>query len=355
MRSKIKYLIKKSIIFEMLMQQNWFLNKRYSGLLESAETFIETHNISINNDPENIKRQMVDAKVRHNVAFDEFFQFQFDGKSEKYKRTFIGDTERKLKYTDQLNNNLRLFRDKYQAYQFFKPYYKREICRFEEENDLKTVMAFLERHKRFIVKPLDSSRGRGIKIYETDKMSCQEIIDLIKNDYKNSAVILEELIRQDNSLSVLHPQSVNTVRTVTFHLGDHIECRYPVLRMGVGDSIVDNGGAGGIFAAIDLSTGKLLRCVDELGREYKTHPDTGIVFADFSVPKWQKAKELSVELASKTLENRYCSWDLALANNEWVLVEANGSGHLLWQIAANIGLRSDLSILTKKIKKSMKS
>ncbi|MDO4413631.1 MAG: sugar-transfer associated ATP-grasp domain-containing protein [Erysipelotrichaceae bacterium] len=327
------------------------MKKKYFEQLEYAERFIKFHNVKINKDSKTIAKEMVDAKVRYGMAFEEFFQFHFEGKNDDYKSQFVGDNERLKRFTEKLNEKPDLFWNEYKTYEYFKPYYKRDVCCLNNEIEQeKNLYSFFEKHKCFVVKPIDASQGNGVNKYDISNMELYQVINMIKNDYSDKPVIIEELISQDEELSRLHPQSVNTVRIVTFNFGDHIECRYPCLRMGVGDSIVDNGAAGGIFAAVDVNTGKLLKVADELGHEYAEHPDTKVDFRNYVIPKWNEVKSLGIKLAKLIPENRYCSWDFALQNGEWILIEVNSSGHLLWQIAMNQGLRTDLKNIVKKMK-----
>lgn len=57
--------------------------------------------------------------------------------------------------------------------------------------------------------------------------------------------ILEVLIVQSSVMEKLHPNSVNTVRIPAFRENDGTLIVMPFLRVGVGNSVVDNAGAGG--------------------------------------------------------------------------------------------------------------
>ena len=68
-------------------------------------------------------------------------------------------------------------------------------------------------------------------------------------------VVIEELIQQVDSMKKLHPNSLNTVRIPTVCSKKGITVFKPFMRMGVGDSEVDNAASGGIICPVDAQTG----------------------------------------------------------------------------------------------------
>ena len=144
-------------------------------------------------------------------------------------------------------------------------------------------------------------------------------------------MILEELIEQAPEMKMLHPQSVNTLRITTMRVDGKILNVYPVLRVGLGDSFVDNGGSSGLFAGINPETGIVeTNFVSEFEYSLKPlekHPDTGIKSIGFQIPKWNAACDLAQECAEKFDDDINCiAWDIALTPEGWCVVEANSSG-----------------------------
>lgn len=251
-----------------------------------------------------------------------------------------------------MNNikNMIYFDDKALTYKAFKKYYRRDLCEFfvEDENSIKQFEKFVSKHDRFIVKPFDGACGVGIKIIYADKDIRKLFSELIQ-EYKRGFVV-EELIVQSSHMAMLHPQSVNTLRVPTIRYQDRVEIIHPILRVGRGDAVVDNGGAGGICCAIDVVTGKVKSAADEKGRYYKTHPDTGVNLVGFTVPKWNEVKELVVKLTSVFPDNHYTGWDLALTDEGWVLQEANDRGtFILFQITEQKGFRTEIEKIVKEL------
>lgn len=235
-----------------------------------------------------------------------------------------------------------MFVNKYQTYLYYSPFFKREVVPIMRESDNFTEFeSFIKRHSKFIYKPLSGSCGRGVRLIDTGAYpSMQDLyISLRAEDG-----VVEELIIQDERLSRFHPSSVNTVRmpTVITKKGE-VVILSAVFRVGQRNRIVDNGGAGGILANIDPVTGIVYtNGADEFGNTYVKHPQTGVVFRGFQIPRWDEAVSLAKDLASLNPRVRYVGWDLALRADGWVLVEANNSGEFkVLQIADRRGLREE--------------
>ena len=144
-------------------------------------------------------------------------------------------------------------------------------------------------------------------------------------------------------MAALHPASLNTVRICTLKLKDRVVVFRPVLRMGRGNSVVDNAAQGGIIVAVDAATGICLeKGVDESGNRYLRHNDTNVVLPGFQIPKWDEAVAMVTELAHVVEGNKYIGWDMALTDNGWVMVEGNPRGQLLIQIASQKGIKHEL-------------
>ena len=96
------------------------------------------------------------------------------------------------------------------------------------------------------------------------------------------------------------------------------------LRTGAGSAVVDNLGAGGMAAHIDVDTG--LVTTPAIGmdrREYVAHPLSGQVFLGFRVPRWEEAKRTVIAAAKEVPGMRYIGWDVAVTEDGVCLIEGN--------------------------------
>ena len=237
----------------------------------------------------------------------------------------------------------KLFRNKAQTYYHFAKYFHRSVCELHSwEQDKDVYIQFVRNHDGYIVKPIDASVGFGVQILRGEQ---DDTIKNLLEEFK-TGIVIEELIRQDSRMAQPHPQSVNTVRITTFRANGEMHILHPFMRVGCGDSIVDNAGRGGFFCAIDLETGIVFESVDESGNRYVVHPDTHVAILGFQVPRWQEAVSLAKELADVIPECRFVGWDLALTEDGWVMVEGNAHGQFLgFQLPRLQGAKKELLAL----------
>jgi len=151
-------------------------------------------------------------------------------------------------------------------------------------------------------------------------------------------------------MAEFHPQSVNTIRMSVIRLNSSTIVFEPFMRIGRGDAIVDNAGAGGLIAAIDSATGTVIACGDELGHSYERHPNTVKQIIGFVIPKWKEACELGKQLSEIVPTTRYIGWDLALTDRGWDVVEGNEMAQFLAQLVTKKGIRSKLDNIVKGVK-----
>lgn len=300
-------------------------------------------------------KDILNMARKYRFSADEYFYYHFRDKTEEERKSFCSDLNR-IDICESLNDprNLALFNDKIKTYELFGQYYGREICGITSGKELDKLMKFAQRHPRFMVKPVDSSCGQGIQIVDLSDCDDREAgLEALIAKYcagVNGGLIAEELIVQAPELAQIYPNSVNTIRVTTIRCDDGIEILPPFLKVGRGGNIVDNGGAGGIFGAFDMITGKIIAMSDKHGRFYTTHPDTGFEMIGFTIPRWEEAMELAKKLAMVVPENRYTGWDLALTEKGWVMVEGNARGQFIgWQISLQRGFMSEINGILRRM------
>ena len=141
-----------------------------------------------------------------------------------------------------------IFDDKSLTYKFFGKYYHRD-CAYAESSSkgLNVIQDFARKHGDFIAKPIEKAGGEGIQVvHGANSSELEEIINLLLKRYKYG-IFIEELIQQVPMMQELHPSSVNTVRIPTIRCSnEETVIFHPFLRVGRGNSVVDNAGSGGI-------------------------------------------------------------------------------------------------------------
>ena len=92
--------------------------------------------------------------------------------------------------------------------------------------------------------------------------------------------------------------------------------------MGVGGSL-DNVTSGGIFCFIDESGRLNGVAMDNYGKKFQNHPDSGMSFSK-SIPFFSELIESSINISSQIFYTRLISLDFSLdVNGTWRPIEIN--------------------------------
>lgn len=197
--------------------------------------------------------------------------------------------------------------------------------------------------KTFVKPTINTDSGLNcqvINFQETfSKINEEEFTNLVQGLGEN--FVIQELIKPHKTLKKISPNSINTFRVVSVFLNNGEFYIAPsILRLGVGDSIVDNAHAGGIFIGIGANGRLNKTAFTEFGDRFVEHPITKVLFEDYLIEEFRKVKNLAYILHSRIPQARMASWDLTIdADGEIVLIEVNLTGQTVWlsQIAWGIG------------------
>lgn len=278
---------------------------------------------------------------------NEYMLFDFQKKTQESRKSFITDMNR-YEYYFQMNDPYleEILFDKYKTWKVYKNFMGREMIKVKTETTREEIQKFIKMHSEFVCKPSDLSRGEGVVLCRLEE-NMEELTKMISG-YDNC--VLEEVIHQAKEMAVLHAGSVNTVRCPTIYTKDGGVVFHPVLRMGRGGSFVDNAAAGGIIANVDAKTGLVITDgVDESGKSYEFHPDTGVKLKGFRVPRWEELLIFADRIARVMPQVRYVGWDLALTEQGWVMIEGNCHGQFLCEYVDQVGRKEELDILKNNI------
>ena len=298
----------------------------------------------------------------YGATTDEFFYLHLFCKSHDEIKTYVTKRE-KVIYTNMLNRieDAHILQNKYETYQKFKPFYKREMLLCDSDGSYDAFRKYVEKHPIFVVKPLKLGGGKGIHREDltgfTDEQIHERFTTLINetssmNDKLNSwggknGFVLEEFIEQADELAAFHPESVNVVRVPTIWVGDEIYVYQPWLKTGTGNSFVDNAHSGGLLAGINAETGVIdSDAISEIPEIFTEHPDSHIKFIGYQIPRWDELVSIANQLARQLPTIKYIGWDMALTKDGWVLVEGNFRGEFDWQMFRQRGMKAEFEALT---------
>lgn len=324
---------------------------------QSLESYSEKYLMNVDEkEKKRILRKAKMGKLLYRLPYLDFFQCRCENLNVIEMRNVVSESKEVTPYWRTVNSRKShdILCDKYKSFELFSDYYQRDVAlvpktAIADGKAEEILREFSKTHSDgFIIKPLGKNCGRGIAILKVGD------IGMFLSDMENykEGFVIEELIVQSKWLSQFHPRSVNTLRinTVNYGGGRQVDVKWPVLRIGTGDSIVDNAGAGGIFGAVDVNTGKVIACSDKFHHVFECHPDTHVRVVGFKIPFWEEACALVKDAAVKLPDAHVIGWDLALTDKGWVMVEGNYCPGMIYQMATGKGIRKEFNELKRMLK-----
>lgn len=268
--------------------------------------------------------------IKYKCTIRDFFIYKFYFLNSKGKKLFYTGPKQ-LKFYKKINDaqSASIMNSKEESFVKYRKYMQRDFCGTKYYCTVKDYENFIEKHNRFILKPISDFGGNGIKIVDLkkDKLSAEK---LRKQCFEENKII-EEIIVQHKKMEQLHPASINSLRIMS--CGKKV--LGAVVRIGIGGNVVDNACAGGMFAQVEVETGIIVtKAVTYSGKEFYKHPDTGIMLLGFEIPLWDKCIELVKEAAEILPNIPITGFDIAITPDGPVLVEVNDEPgfHLLQQM-----------------------
>lgn len=288
------------------------------------------------------------ALFKHRVSYEEYYLYCFWNLDYQEREQYISEMEMKSLYRKVVEVNVsKWFNSKLMIHVKFMNYMKRGwICPSISSFD--SFRQFVSRND-CIVKPWLGSLGNGVFLRRKDDLGNLE--ELYKQCIDKS-LLVEECVRACKEIESFHPQSLNTIRVFTISNGNDSELIAAEIRIGIGNSIVDNASAGGIVAAIDLDTGIIISDgMDKLGNKYVTHPDSGLVIKGFVIPQWKELVKVCKTMATVVPETVFAGWDICVLEDGSIeLIEVNPTPNVTGiQLAYGQGLKPRIRTLGKSM------
>lgn len=283
-----------------------------------------------------ILADMVYCALRYNAGYNDYRALEFYSLDSEQRATYV---TRGISngYVAALNDkNYRdIFDDKVKFAAAFRQYFRRGFICLDDVSPGEFA-AFLESRDKIIAKPRDGTNGNGVAAFSGDEL--KEPDKLYARLKESGQTLVEEFIVQHPGLSLLSPDSVNTLRLLTILKDGKVHLIFSGIRMGCG-GVADNLGSGGIAAVIDPATGLIGNFAqDKWGNMHETHPVTGVRIPGTPVPFYREAVDMVSEAALVIPQIRYIAWDVAIAPDGPVLVEGNQyPGHSIYQLRAHLG------------------
>lgn len=263
--------------------------------------------------------------IIYGSGINDYFQYQFYKRKHIDRKSFVVHRKR-MRIVNTFNDpedrkildSKPMFNKKYKAF-IQRDWLDVPNATFSEFRD------FTNRNERFIVKPIDGSHGKGIRLIKVTK---QTNLESLFKELKKENSIIEEIIIQHEELAEFNPTSVNTLRVVTLVCpDDKVRIMTANLRVGNGEKYADNFHHNGIATLLNVDTGIVVTSgIDMNFNRYIIHPVSGKQLIGFKVPYWNKVVETVKKAAKITPTVGYVGWDVAIGKNgEIIILEGNAA------------------------------
>lgn len=182
----------------------------------------------------------------------------------------------------------------------------------------------------FIKKIYASSGGDNTYKLSADQAGRNtELMDEIYSRVISSEYLFQKTVKQHPKLDMLNPACLNTIRFDTFINKDGtVEIISGFIKLGLGNTHVDNTVYGGCGVGIDPETGRMkkngwskLRVAGV--KVLEEHPLTKVKFENFQIPYFEAAKELVIKAAGLMPDLRLIGWDVGIGESGPVIIEGN--------------------------------
>ena len=271
--------------------------------------------------------------------------------AENDEKDYINENERWS--TRNINGDYKVvLDDKLLFYEFFHKYitvpknifwvYHNQVLSLNgEQMSDQELMGKLREFKNIYLKPVVGGGGKGIsKItvngnywINDEEVSEEQLLSFIKDNHQ---FIATPEVKQHPYAAKVFPRSTNTIRILTtYRLKDHkVSIPEALHRFGTSETEpVDNVSIGGLFALIDLETGRLSEAKNYKNQTFENHPDSDMPIRGVEVPRWDEIKSKCIEVASHFPYIPYMAWDIVVTEEGFEVIEINAStGITLFQM-----------------------
>ena len=197
--------------------------------------------------------------------------------------------------------------------------------------------------KSLFVKPLDGMGGSSSFKLNRNSLDTKQIEQLYSM-LETTNFIFQPTVQQHEDIMKIYDKSINTIRVHTYRdKFNNIKVISAFMRFGAGGNYVDNGKAGGLYVPVDINKWVLGETgysdFKKVGKTYKKHPDTGVVFKGYEIPEPEQIVTEVVK-AAELFDIDFVGWDVSVTDTGATIIEGNHNPDLIMAQTACGGLRS---------------
>lgn len=278
--------------------------------------------------------------VRYQTTFEHYAQWDYRILNARERRTFM--TEPKSAMLSRAFNSQQkrdIFDDKERFAEHFAAEIGREWLDVSSAS-VEDVQAFLTANPKVIAKNPEGVGGYDIQVYEASEIP--DVAAWKQQLIEQHTPLLEQFLVQHPEMDRLYPESVNTLRIVTYlHQNGDVSVLARVLKIGNGGKI-DNYSNGGMYTMLDEAGRAMHAAYDGEGTVFDVHPATGVRIEGFQVPLFSEVIAFAERLARYVPEMPYIGWDIAITPERPVVIEGNHNTGVFQSRPAVSGIRTGL-------------
>lgn len=264
---------------------------------------------------------MVWCSLVYQAGYLDYQEFEFSALRRQERKTWITSGTANsivLKYNQRQFRSQ--FSDKARFNTVFDPWLGRDWIDVREA-DTEELRRFLAGRDTVMAKAVSGMSGAGIQ--RIDVAGIGDIAGFHARLIADGQYLIESYITQHPDMAALNPESVNSLRVISFLDGSDVHVLETVLRMGNGAD-VDNYGRGGMYTVLDEKTGVAhFGAFDRFAHTFTSHPLTGTPIVGFQVPRYPEVLTLVDTISRVVPEIPYVGWDIAIGDRGPLVIEGN--------------------------------
>lgn len=322
-------------------------------LSENLKMILSSEDLAKHNVVDKVSFDIAKCYVAYGITPDEYFLHSFIDKRASYRRTVLSRKHKDDECVKYIGRDIAFYfnqlKDKWEFYSITSPYFKRDVVRVDSGADFSLIESFCIKHPVFIAKPRMASSGIGVQKVDCSRWDSIRSLFVYFCHENDGLWLFEELIEQDPQMAAWHPSSVNTIRIPSIMTKKGPVVILPLFRTGINGNLVDNcHNNGGLMSVPDAKTGVIISDgYDIYTNAIKAHPNSGIIFKGYQIPKWQELIDTAAAVhRSLPSKHKYVGFDFALTKDGWVLVEGNW-GNFPHQVCVGYGIRKEFERLMR--------
>lgn len=258
---------------------------------------------------------------KYQINYNEYLNMEVYLMNSKQREGFISDEINKgfvSKYNDI--NFKYIFEDRIEFNRIFKNFINRDYIVIDEKSYIKFV-DFLIGKSKIVAKPIKKDLQEKIKVFRIDaKTDRKKLFNLL---LKKKLVLIEEFIRQNNTLNKVCETCVNSLQVTTFIDEDNnVIILNRIFKIGI-NNLLNSLNNGGLYTLLDKNGKVLYPAISKDDKLYKIHPKSKVNLEDYIFKDLKKVEEFIRYIAKELKEVRYITWDVTLTNNGPCLIGAD--------------------------------